>query len=131
MIDGFGSKDLGDDFLLALHEAGVRVLEYRPQISPWTLRRERLRRLHRKVVVIDARVAFVGGINIIDDMHTPSMCRRASITRCRIEGPLLAPIHASAVDLWTLVDVDPVPAARAGCVDPGACGSAAPAAPPS
>ena len=103
MIDGFGSKDLGDDFLLALHEAGVRVLKYRPQISPWTLRRERLRRLHRKVVVIDARVAFVGGINIIDDMHTPKHVPPRFDYAVRIEGPLLAPIHASAVNLWTLV----------------------------
>ena len=103
MIDGFGSKDLGDDFLLALHDAGVRVLKYRPQISPWTLRRERLRRLHRKVVVIDARVAFVGGINIIDDMHTPKHVPPRFDYAVRIEGPLLAPIHASAVNLWTLV----------------------------
>ena len=103
MIDGFGSKDLGDDFLLALHEAGVRVLKYRPQISPWTLRRERLRRLHRKVVVVDARVAFVGGINIIDDMHTPKHVPPRFDYAVRIEGPLLAPIHASAVNLWTLV----------------------------
>jgi len=103
MIDGFGSKDLGDDFLLALHEAGVRVLKYRPQISPWTLRRERLRRLHRKVVVVDARVAFVGGINIIDDMHTPKHVPPRFDYAVRIEGPLLASIHASAVNLWTLV----------------------------
>ncbi|MDB5809527.1 MAG: phospholipase D/Transphosphatidylase [Betaproteobacteria bacterium] len=103
MIDGFGSKDLGDDFVLALREAGIRVLVYRPQISPWTLRRERLRRLHRKVVVVDARIAFVGGINIIDDMHTPRQVPPRFDYAVRIEGPLLAPIHASVVNLWTLV----------------------------
>jgi cardiolipin synthase A/B len=103
MIDGFGSKDLGDDFLLALREAGVRVLKYRPQISPWTLRRERLRRLHRKIAVIDARIAFVGGINIIDDMHTPRQVPPRFDYAVRIEGPLLEPIHATVVNLWTLV----------------------------
>ncbi|HEV7820437.1 MAG TPA: cardiolipin synthase ClsB [Burkholderiales bacterium] len=103
MIDGFGSKDLGDDFLFALKQAGVRVLIYRPQISPWTLRRERLRRLHRKIAVIDAKVAFVGGINIIDDMHTPRQVPPRFDYAVRVEGPLLEPIHASVVNLWTLV----------------------------
>ncbi len=103
MIDGFGSKDLSGHFLSALRDAGVCVLIYRPQISPWTLRRERLRRLHRKIAVIDARVAFVGGINIIDDMHTPRQVPPRFDYAVRIEGPLLVPIHASVVTLWTLV----------------------------
>ena len=87
MIDAFGSKDLGDDFLLALRAAGVRVLKYRPEISPWTLRRERLRRLHRKIAVVDARIAFVGGINIIDDMHTPNQVPPRFDYAVRVEGP--------------------------------------------
>ena len=103
MIDAFGSKDLGEDFLIALRRAGVRVLKYRPQISPWTLRRERLRRLHRKIAVIDARLAFVGGINIIDDMHTPRQVPPRFDYAVRVEGPLLEPIHAAVVNLWTLV----------------------------
>ena len=67
------------------------------------LRRERLRRLHRKIAVIDARIAFVGGINIIDDMHTPNQVPPRFDYAVRVEGPLLAPIHAAVVNLWTLV----------------------------
>jgi cardiolipin synthase len=48
-----------------LAEAGAMVLKFRPKTSPWTLRRRRLRRLHRKIVVVDQKIAFVGGINII------------------------------------------------------------------
>ena len=103
MIDGFGSKDLDDEFLDAMRQDGVRVLKYRPQISPWTLRRERLRRLHRKIVVIDARVAFVGGINIIDDMHTPHQVPPRFDYAVRVEGPLLAEIHPLVVRLWKRV----------------------------
>ena len=55
LIDGFGSKDVLDGFLQEMRDAGVQVLKYRPDISPWTLRRERLRRLHCKVAVIDPR----------------------------------------------------------------------------
>ncbi len=103
MIDGFGSKDLGDEFLDALQLAGVRVLKYRPDISPWTLRRERLRRLHRKIAVFDARVALVGGINIIDDMHTPKQVPPRFDYAVRVEGPLLAEIHQAVARLWVLV----------------------------
>ena len=71
MVDGYGSKKLNADLVAAMQEAGVRFLVYRPDIAPWRSPRRRLRRLHRKLAVVDARVAFVGGINIIDDMHTP------------------------------------------------------------
>ncbi|MEX0638769.1 MAG: phospholipase D-like domain-containing protein, partial [Burkholderiales bacterium] len=67
LIDGFGARDFAPRFRGMLAEAGVRVLVYRPEISPWTLRRNRLRRMHRKLACVDGRSAFVGGINVIDD----------------------------------------------------------------
>ena len=103
MIDGFGSKDLSDELLQQLRDGGVRVLIYRPDISPWTLRRERLRRQHRKISVIDARIAFVGGINMIDDMHTPRQIPPRFDYAVRIEGPLLADIYPAVTQLWEIV----------------------------
>lgn len=103
LIDGFGSKDLNFEFAEELRASGVRVLIFRPDISPWTLRRERLRRLHRKIAVFDAKVAFVGGINIIDDMHTPRHIPPRFDYAVRIRGPLLAEIHASAARLWLII----------------------------
>lgn len=102
LIDGFGSKDLGRDLLQNMRDAGVRTRKFRPQISPWTLRRERLRRLHCKLAVIDAKIAFVGGINIIDDMHTPNQIPPRFDYAVRVEGPLLADIHPVAMRLWVL-----------------------------
>jgi cardiolipin synthase len=102
LIDGFGSKDLGRDLLQNMRDAGVRTRKFRPQISPWTLRRERLRRLHCKLAVIDARIAFVGGINIIDDMHAPNQIPPRFDYAVRVEGPLLADIHPVALRLWVL-----------------------------
>jgi len=102
LIDGFGSKDLGRDLMRSMRDAGVRTRIFRPQISLWTLRRERLRRLHCKLTVIDAKIAFVGGINIIDDMQTPSQIPPRFDYAVRLEGPLLAQIHPVAVRLWTL-----------------------------
>jgi cardiolipin synthase len=103
LLDGFGAKDFSEELLREMGDCGVRVLKYRPDISPWTLRRERLRRMHRKTVVVDARVAFVGGINVIDDMHTPRQTPPRFDYAVRIEGPLLADIYPVVTRLWTLV----------------------------
>ncbi len=103
MIDGFGARRFPDALLDALSAAGVEVLIYRPEITRLNLRRQRLRRLHRKIAVIDARIAFVGGINIIDDMHTPGQIPPRIDFAVRIEGPLLEHIHPSVKWLWELV----------------------------
>jgi len=103
LVDGFGSKGLDRPFMERLQAAGVKLLVYRPDISPWTGERQRLRRMHRKLAVIDARVAFVGGINVIDDMHTPGHTPPRFDYAVRIEGPLLEQIHAAVKRLWTVV----------------------------
>ena len=113
MVDGFGSKDLDPELVEGLRAAGVRFLVYRPKISPWTLRRARLRRMHRKIAVIDARVAFVGGINVMDDMDAPEHTPPRFDYAVRVEGPLVARIHPVVKRLWTLVTRDAV-ARRAG-----------------
>lgn len=103
LIDGFGSKNLDRGVIAAMRAAGVHLLKFRPEISPWTLKRQRLRRLHRKLAVIDGAVAFVGGINVIDDMHTPGHVPPRFDYAVQVEGPLLAEIHAAATTLWRYV----------------------------
>ena len=103
LVDGFGSQDLDAALVRELREAGVRFLVYRQQISPWTLRRARLRRMHRKIAVVDARAAFVGGINVVDDLDQPDVAEPRFDYAVRVEGPLVARIHAVVKRLWTLV----------------------------
>lgn len=112
LVDGFGSKDLDSEMVAGLRAAGVRFLVYRPNISPWTFRRARLRRMHRKVAVIDARTAFVGGINIIDDMDTPKHTPPRYDYAVRIDGPLVARIHPAVKRLWALVTATQFKSAR-------------------
>ncbi|HSH71880.1 MAG TPA: cardiolipin synthase ClsB [Methylophilaceae bacterium] len=100
MLDGFGSKDLSKGYVQELEEDGVTVLFFRPKISPWTLKRNRLRRLHRKVSVIDGAVAFVGGINIIDDQNCPGNNAPRVDYAVRVEGMLVSYILGSARSLW-------------------------------
>jgi cardiolipin synthase len=103
LIDGFGARDFAPRLRGMLAEAGARVLVYRPEISPWTLRRNRLRRMHRKLACVDGRRAFVGGINVIDDYDAPDDTTPRHDYAVHIEGPLTAAVRAEAARLWQLV----------------------------
>ncbi len=100
LLDGFGCKDMPKAYLQELTQAGVQVIFYRPKISPWTLKKNRLRRLHRKIVVVDGTVAFVGGINIIDDYNVPDNTPPRIDYAVRVEGALLPSILSSVNKLW-------------------------------
>ena len=104
LLDGFGSKDLPKIYVDELEQAGVQVIFYRPKISPWSLKKQRLRRLHHKIVVIDGRVGFLGGINIIDDFDIPNNAQRKAPPRVdyavKIEGNLLPALSATVQKLW-------------------------------
>jgi cardiolipin synthase len=81
----------------------VEVLIYRPEIATLLFHRHRLRRMHRKVALIDARVAFVGGINIIDDMHTPGHTPPRYDYAVMVQGPVLRDIQRAVHRLWSLL----------------------------
>lgn len=100
LLDGYGCKDLAKDFIQDLQHHGVNVKFYRPKISPWTLQKSRLRRMHRKIVTIDDVVAFIGGINIIDDYNVPNNIAPRVDYAVRLEGPILAEIVESVQKFW-------------------------------
>ena len=103
LVDGFGAREFPRTLMPALVADGVQVLVYRPELAPFRLRRHRLRRLHRKITVVDGRIAFVGGINIIDDRNTPHQVPPRYDYAVRLEGPLLAPVQRAVQHLWELV----------------------------
>ncbi|WP_187360168.1 cardiolipin synthase ClsB [Chitinolyticbacter meiyuanensis] len=100
-IDGFGARAFPDLWQQRLAAAGAWLLFFRPDIRPLSLNHSRLRRLHRKLAIVDGRVAFVGGINILTDQE-PGPLRLAPRYdyAFRVEGPLLAQMHAAADRLW-------------------------------
>jgi cardiolipin synthase len=100
LLDGFGSKDLPKAYISELKKCGVQVMFYRPKISPWTLQKSRLRRMHRKVALIDGEIGFVGGINIIDDDNTPNQISPRIDYAVLIKGPILVAIKHSVQKLW-------------------------------
>ncbi|WP_079417255.1 cardiolipin synthase ClsB [Thiomonas intermedia] len=68
LVDGLGSGRSIDTLSGRFAEAGVEFMVFRPW-RLWTdvVQRGRWRRLHRKLCVVDAQIAFIGGINLIDD----------------------------------------------------------------
>lgn len=103
LVDGFGGRAFVSGLMPDLVAGGVEVLIYRREFRMLSLRRHRLRRMHRKVAVIDGRVAFVGGINIVDDFVHGGPAQPRYDFAVRVEGPLLEPILASVRRLWWLV----------------------------
>ena len=103
IVDGFGGRNFAADFQAGLDAAGVRTMAYRPEIGRFHLKRHRLRRLHRKLAVIDGRIAFVGGINITDDDNAPEAMRPRYDYAVRVEGPTLGQIHHAVRRMWEIV----------------------------
>ncbi|WP_291993777.1 cardiolipin synthase ClsB [Candidatus Accumulibacter sp. ACC003] len=103
LVDGFGAREFADRLQPALVAAGVQAIIYRPDIASFQLRRHRLRRLHRKLAAIDGEIAFIGGINIIDDLNTPHQLPPRYDYAVRVEGPLLAPVQQALHRLWEIV----------------------------
>jgi len=128
LVDGFGARDFPGGLGADLLAAGVQLRVYRPEVSRLRLQRNRLRRLHRKIAVIDVRIAFVGGINIIDDYNNAG--KRSTGPRfdyaVAVEGPLVKRIHAQVVHLWQLVGWAQL-RRRPPAITPVPCGSDAPA----
>ncbi|HKW37679.1 MAG TPA: cardiolipin synthase ClsB [Burkholderiales bacterium] len=103
LVDGFGAKDMPGDFAMELGAAGARLLAFRPEVWRFPWRRERLRRMHRKLAAIDDRTAFIGGINVIDDADTPRQRPPRYDFAAMIEGPLVGEVRHEAERLWNRV----------------------------
>jgi cardiolipin synthase len=102
IVDGIGARNFSAAFQKQFAESGVRFLVFRPLRFAISLRMPQLRRLHRKVAVIDAQTAFVGGINIIDDLtsHAEQPLPARLDYAVQVNGPLVADITASSRRLW-------------------------------
>jgi cardiolipin synthase len=106
LVDGWGAKlYLSPSLERSMLEAGIELRKYRPEVAPWQFRSHRLRRLHRKLCQIDGRIAFVGGINIIDDMNTPHHKPPRADFAVAVEGPLLPAVEYTMQRVWALVQL--------------------------
>ncbi|MFZ3219693.1 MAG: cardiolipin synthase ClsB [Rhodoferax sp.] len=108
VMDGIGTPSVPADWVHRFTEAGVRWHLFSP-LGRWGLLIPgRWRRLHRKLCVVDARVAFCGGINILDDYyepdHTTLDAPRFDFS-VQVEGPLVADAHRVMAQFWERLQI--------------------------
>ncbi|TMH25921.1 MAG: cardiolipin synthase ClsB [Betaproteobacteria bacterium] len=106
LVDGWGAKlYLSTALERDMLDAGIQLMKYRPEVAPWQFRSHRLRRLHRKLCHVDGKIAFVGGINIIDDMNTPHHKPPRTDFAVSVEGLLVPEVEQTMQRVWALVQL--------------------------
>ena len=100
ILDGYGSAKLDGDHLERLEDGGVHVSIYRP--LRWHNLKKLNNRMHRRILVVDGVLAFVGGVGIADmwtgDAQDPEHWRE---THLRIEGPAVVDLFGAFLENWT------------------------------
>ena len=110
--DSVGTIGTKAEFFQRLGDAGIKIVEFNP-VSPlnakagWDVNQ----RDHRKLLVVDGRVAFLGGINISSVYSGGSFSRRGNKdaksdrpwrdTDLMIEGPVVAEFQKLFIETWT------------------------------
>jgi len=93
LVDGFGSPSLSDDFVLSLTSAGVTIRVFDPGARLLGQRLNMIRRMHRKIIVIDGARAFVGGINFSHDHLRTFGAMAKQDYAVEVMGPVVPQIH--------------------------------------
>lgn len=103
VMDGAGTDSWSQEWASRFTTAGVAWRIFSPLGGLGILIPSRWRRLHRKLCVVDGRVAFCGGINVLDDFFDPNY---GTLTAprfdfaVRVTGPLVESAHAALVQFW-------------------------------
>jgi cardiolipin synthase A/B len=105
VIDGFGSRSNLGELRRLLEESGVLLAVFRPLHRWWSwLQPSQLRRLHQKMCVVDGELAFMGGINLLDDrydqVHGWSDEPRLDYA-VALRGPVVTAVEQATRALWT------------------------------
>ena len=101
LVDAMGARYSVPRIAATLRRRGVRVAHFMPALFPWKTRFVNLRN-HRKILVVDGRTAFTGGMNIREAFWPESPDDYgARDLHFRLRGPVVAEIQeAFAID-WT------------------------------
>lgn len=99
ILDAFGTASMDPELVEMMIDAGVHVERFRPLIR-WKVW-ESDHRTHRKILVVDGRVAFSGGVGIAEewqgDARNPQEWRE---THFRVEGPAVLGLRAAFFTDW-------------------------------
>ena len=114
IVDAIGSRSLRAEDLAPLLDAGGQAVFFNPP-SRWFWRFRPRQRDHRKLLIVDHRVAFLGGLNIADEYvdelaETSSAARQDALSarreafwhdaHARLEGPAVDDLQAIFLEIW-------------------------------
>lgn len=100
LIDDMGSRGLSADFIRECRGGGVRIEKFRSS-KGWLNRFQINFRNHRKIVVVDGDLGFIGGLNVGDEYVGPS--RRFGYwrdTHMEVEGPAADALQLIFAEDW-------------------------------
>jgi cardiolipin synthase A/B len=99
LIDWLGSSKIDPDQLKEMQEAGVQVIRY--NALRWYNFIQINNRTHRKIMVVDGRIGFTGGLGVADhwlgDARNKNEWRD---THYRVEGPVVGQLQSAFMDNW-------------------------------
>jgi cardiolipin synthase A/B len=107
VVDGIGTAPLPPPWTARFHAAGVRWHRFSPLGWLGVFFPVRWRRLHRKLCVVDGRLAFCGGINVMDDFHDLRLGTLESARldfAVQVQGPLVIDAQALMRRFWSRLD---------------------------
>lgn len=99
IIDAQGGGKMGSENSEKLRTAGVEIVKYHP-LALWDPRRYN-NRTHRKLLIVDGRVGFIGGVGIADEWQgngdSPDHWRD---NHYQVTGPVVAQLQGAFMDNW-------------------------------
>jgi cardiolipin synthase A/B len=100
LVDWVGSQKMDPQSVQLMRDAGVDIRYYRP--LRWYHLTRMNNRTHRKLLIVDARIGFTGGVGIADewngDAQDPEHWRD---THYRVVGPVVSQMQAAFMDNWS------------------------------
>jgi cardiolipin synthase len=100
IFDAVGSYRLDRQALAGLSRAGAEFLRFNPP-SRWLWRFKPRQRDHRKILLVDGRIGFLGGMNIGDEyVHEDQNGPTWRDAHVRLEGPALVELQALFLENW-------------------------------
>ena len=99
LVDWVGSIKMENALLDSMRNAGVEVRQYHP-LRWYNLARVN-NRTHRKLLVVDGRIGFTGGVGIADNwLGTAQDVKHWRDSHFRMEGPAVAQMQSAFLDNW-------------------------------
>lgn len=100
LVDDVGARYSWPRIFRALEQAGLVHARFYPRRAPWTILYANLRN-HRKLLVVDGKVGFTGGMNI-RNRHAPDAVKEHAVedVHFRLAGPIVLQLQNVFADDW-------------------------------